>query len=277
MKTEDANRISGFTSVNGTRLYFEMSGTGKSVVFIHGGLVNCHLWDGQFPKFAQYFQTVRYDLRGFGQSEFPSVPYSHTEDLRALLQFLGIQQTAIIGLSLGGTIATNFTLAYPELVESLVLVGAGLDGYRVAQEKYLDVIQQFIEMDEAHEQGDLERELELTLRVWTDGPNRFPEQVNSQARALVRRMSEENLRRQKPKAKEKSPEGPPAAERLGELRTRTLVVLGAEDVAPILEIGEVLAREIPGASKVLIPEVAHHLPLEKPEEFNRIVLSFLKQ
>jgi 3-oxoadipate enol-lactonase len=277
LKIEDANQICGFTSVNGARLYFEMSGTGKSVVFIHGGLVNCHLWDGQFPQFARCFQTMRYDLRGFGQSESPSLPYSHTEDLRALLQFLGIQQAAIIGLSLGGTIATNFALAYPELVEALVLVGAGLDGYQVVQEKYVDVIQQFIEMDEAHEQGDLERELELTLRVWTDGPNRFPEQVNPQARSLIRRMSEENFLRPKPEAQEKSLGGPPAAELLGELRARTLVVLGAEDVGPILEIGEVLAREIPGASKVLIPEVAHHLPLEKPEEFNRIVLSFLAQ
>ncbi len=144
MKIEDSNQICGFTSVNGARLYFEMSGTGKSVVLIHGGLVNCHLWDGQFPKFAQYFQTVRYDLRGFGQSEFPNVPYSHTEDPRALLQFLGIQRTVIIGLSLGGTIATNFAIAYPKLVESLVLVGAGLDGYQVTQEKYFDVIQQFL-------------------------------------------------------------------------------------------------------------------------------------
>ena len=66
-------------------------------------------------------------------------------------------------------------------------------------------------------------------------------------------MSEENLRRQKPEVKEKSPEGPPAAKRLGELRAWTLVLLGAEDVASILEIGEVLAREIPGAGKVLIP------------------------
>jgi pimeloyl-ACP methyl ester carboxylesterase len=111
---------------------------GSQWFLIHGGLVNCHLWDGQFPKFAQYFQTVRYDLRGFGQSEFPSVPYSHIEDLRALLQFLGISAcgsmfisacgSMSIGLSLGGSIATNFTLAYPELVESLVLAGAGLDG-----------------------------------------------------------------------------------------------------------------------------------------------------
>ncbi|MCX5974442.1 MAG: alpha/beta hydrolase [Coprothermobacterota bacterium] len=90
-------------------------------------------------------------------------------------------------------------------------------------------------------------------------------------------MSEENLRRQKPEVKEKSPEGPPAAKRLGELRARTLVVLGAEGIAPILEIGEVLAREIPGTGKMLIPEVAHHLPLEKPEEFNRIILNSLRQ
>ncbi|MEI6530805.1 MAG: alpha/beta hydrolase [bacterium] len=75
---------------------------------------------------------------GEGRSEFPSVPYSHIEDLRALLQFLGISAggsmfisacgSMSIGLSLGGSIATSFTLAYPELVESLVLVGAGLDG-----------------------------------------------------------------------------------------------------------------------------------------------------
>jgi 3-oxoadipate enol-lactonase len=199
-----------------------------------------------------------------------------------LLQFLGISACgsmllAIVGLSLGGSIATNFALAYPEWVESLVLVGAGLDGYRMAQEKYLDCIQQFIEMDEAHKQGDLERELELTLRVWTDGPHRFPQQVHSVARALVHRMSEENLRRQKPEAKEKLPGGPAATERLGEFRARTLAVLGTGDVAPILEIGVVLAREIPGTDKVLIPEVAHHLPLEKPEEFNRIVLNSLRQ
>lgn len=132
-------------------------------------------------------------------------------------------------------------------------------------------------MSATYEQGDLERELELTLHVWTDGPNRFLGQVNSGARALVRRMSEENLRRQKPEVKEKSAEGPPAAKQLGELPARTLVLLGAEDVAPTLEIGEVLAREVPGTGKVLIPEVAHHLPLEKPEEFNRIVLNSLRQ
>ncbi len=97
----------GFAEVNGTSLYYEVAGEGHPLVLNHGGLVDHHLWDGQFDAFAQHFKVIRYDIRGFGASGMLSKgmePYSMERDLHSLLQFLGIEKTYVLGLSLGGTL-----------------------------------------------------------------------------------------------------------------------------------------------------------------------------
>src|SRR5712691_3775284 len=118
----------GIAYVNGTSLYYELAGKGPAVVLVHGGLVDSRLWDDQMKAFSKSYHVVRYDLRGFGRSRAATDPFSHIEDLRAVLDFLKIERATVIGLSLGGIIAADFTLEYPERVERLVLVGAGLRG-----------------------------------------------------------------------------------------------------------------------------------------------------
>src|SRR5215471_1426812 len=122
----------GFAEVNGTRLYYEVAGEGHPLVLNHGGLVDNHLWDDQFEEFAKHFKVIRYDIRGFGDSGFIKSglePYSMEGDLFSLLQFLDIQKTYMLGLSMGGSLSVDFTLQYPEMVDALITVGAGLSGY----------------------------------------------------------------------------------------------------------------------------------------------------
>lgn len=101
----------GFAEVNGTRLYYEVAGEGHPLVLNHGFLADKSSWDDQFPVFAQHYKVIRYDLRGFGSSGLITEPYAPSEDLYALLKFLGIEKTYLLGLSGSGSIAIDFTLS----------------------------------------------------------------------------------------------------------------------------------------------------------------------
>src|SRR5438270_10481819 len=105
--------VTGFADVNGSRLYYEMMGEGHPLVLIHGGYMDRRMWDDQFAAFAEHYQVIRYDVRGFGKTELPQAPYSDRQDLYDLLQALGVTKTLLLGLSLGGEVAIDFTLEHP--------------------------------------------------------------------------------------------------------------------------------------------------------------------
>ena len=84
----------GFAHVNGASLYYETAGEGRPVVFVHAGLADSGMWDGQFEAFAAHYRAIRYDIRGFGQSVPVKGKYSHAEDLEGLLQHLGVTRPA---------------------------------------------------------------------------------------------------------------------------------------------------------------------------------------
>ena len=80
----------GFAEVNGTRLYFEVTGTGRPIVLIHGFSLNLRMWDDQIEALSENYRVIRYDVRGFGKSAVPTDRnYSHADDLMALLEHLG--------------------------------------------------------------------------------------------------------------------------------------------------------------------------------------------
>jgi pimeloyl-ACP methyl ester carboxylesterase len=132
-------------------------------------------------------------------------------------------------------------------------------------------------MDEAFKSADIARSVEISLQIWTDGPNRTPQQVNPQVRERVRAMTTRNFERGDDEEVQPQHMEPPAAGRLSEIYVPTLIIVGDQDVELILKIADKLEKEIAGAKKVLIPCTAHHLNMEKPEEFNRVVIDFLEQ
>jgi len=113
MEGEFKESSSGFAEVNGTRLYYEVMGFGQPLILIHGYTLDTRMWDDQIAAFAQNYQVIRYLLRGFGKSGLPTgESYAHLQDLKALLEHLGIDQAHILGLSLGGAIAIDFAITY---------------------------------------------------------------------------------------------------------------------------------------------------------------------
>src|SRR5260370_40746447 len=86
------------------------------------------MWDDEFAVFAQHYRVIRYDVRGFGKTALPQVPYTDRQGLSNLLSCLGVEKTYVMGLSLGGEIAIDFTLDYPHMVDALLLVVTSVTG-----------------------------------------------------------------------------------------------------------------------------------------------------
>lgn len=225
--------------------------------------------------FAERHLVVRYDLRGHGDSPLPGGEFSNIDDLRALLDHLGIEQAALVGNSFGGRIAIDFALAHAERTAALVLVAAALGGHEGSEE--LD------ELDEAEEAlleaGDVDGAVELNVHTWLDGPGRIAP-VPPETRELVASAQRRAFDVQLAAYASSPPPGPvrwaepPAATRLGEIAAPALVVAGEHDLADFRAIADRLATGIPGARKVVL-DTAHLPGLERPEELNRLVLDFL--
>jgi 3-oxoadipate enol-lactonase len=270
----------GFAEVNGTTLYYEVAGTGHPFVLLHGHLLDRRSWDDQFAFFAQHYKVIRYDQRGFGDSGLITrgKPYSARQDHYELMKFLGIDSAYLIGCSGGGALAIDFTLEHPEMVGALIPVTAGVSGFRPSEEmmkEHPDVVRMYTGLNEAFEQHDIARAVEISLELWTDGPGRLPQQASPDVRERVREMTTRNWERPDDEAQAETPPvplEPPAVGRLSEIKAPTLVILGEWDGPNPLEQ---LMAEIPGAKKVIMAETAHHPFMEKPAEFNQIVLDFL--
>ena len=124
---------SGFMEIESGKAWYESEGEGPALVLIHAGVAHSGMWDAQFHAFAEHFRTIRYDMRSFGKTESQPGTYFFRQDLLDLLKALGVERTAVLGLSMGGALATDFTLEHPELVTALVPVAAGLSGFSGTQ------------------------------------------------------------------------------------------------------------------------------------------------
>lgn len=263
----------GFIVAGKAEIYYEEMGTGKPLIMIHGGLLDRRMWDDQFSLFAGSYRVIRYDARGHGLSKAPSETYSHHEDLKKLLDALKVEKAAIMGLSMGGYIAIDFALAYPDRVSALVLVAPGLTGYEFESEPLKKNNEL---LTKAAKANDLKMFVEVFQQAWTDGPSRTPEKVDPAVREKVRQMAAGTLQNWNDESREKRLE-PAAVGRLAEIRVPTLVVVGDLDMPDILEIVGLIEKNVKGARKEVIKGVAHMVSMERPEEFNRIVLDFLSR
>jgi 3-oxoadipate enol-lactonase len=265
----------GFAEINGAQLYYEVAGSGKPVVLVHAGIADHRMWDDQLVPFAERYQVIRFDQRGFGQSSAPMDPFAFYDDLYLLLRELSVAQAVVIGGSLGGATAIDLALAHPEMVDALVLVGSGLGGMEWPPLTPVELAL-FSQVEEAAKSGDFATANEIEVHIWVDGPERNPDAVNPSVRARVREMNLQTFTRHdeneqvEPQALE-----PPASARLGEIQVPTLILVGDQDVSAIQAIADTVGAAIPGARQIVLPNTAHVPNMEQPEVFNQLVLDFL--
>ncbi|MED1785757.1 alpha/beta fold hydrolase [Brevibacillus fortis] len=262
----------GFLEANGARFYYEVTGEGEPLLLIHGFNLDTRLWDAQMEEFAKSYKVVRFDIRGFGKTLATETPFTVYDDVKAVLQGIGIDKAHVVGLSFGGMVAQEFALAYPQMVSSLILVSAGLFDHPRSEQRLHDVER----FNQVCQTGTTAEALEMTGQMWFDGPEQPVNEQAAKARELFLQMTEHAF---------SLPEfgagftalSPSPRERLEEIKAPTLVIAGERDYIEFLQIADELAGRIAGAQKVILPDSAHIPPMDQPEVFNKLVLEFLAQ
>lgn len=253
--------------VNGTRLYYEVAGSGDPVVLIHGHTLDTRMWDDQFEPLARHYRVIRYDMRGYGKSALPTAEsYAPADDLMALLHHLGLNEAHILGQSRGGAAAIDFALTYPEATDTLILVDSVLRGFQW---------QAFgTAMSQVHSAGRTSG-IEAARQRWLADALFAPALENPRVASHLKQMvadysgwvwiNNDSIRLL----------DPPSIQQLNKISNPTLIIVGERDVPDFRAIADILHQRIPNASQVVMPGVGHMSNMEDPERFNDIVLGFL--
>ena len=242
-----------------TDLWYDETGEGPPLVLLHEGVVDSRIWERVVPLLAERHRVIRYDQRGFGNSPRPEGPYSLVEDLVAILDAAGLERAALVGASRGGNVALSTAVERPERLSALILLGSGLSGAQLNVDWTPDQIARW---ESAEEVNDWPAMAELDMEVWA------PMGVDPELRAMF-------LENAVWSNSEDPATDEPMAERVSGITAPTLVITGGRDVRGINEIGDRLARDIPGAQSAVIEEADHMIPWRAPEELSHLVLDFL--
>jgi 3-oxoadipate enol-lactonase len=266
----------GKIASNGQLLYWESHGEGAPLVLVMGIGYDATLWGlYQVPFFSEHFQTIVFDNRDAGRSSYANDAYSiadMADDLAGLLDGLGIEKAHLLGISMGGMICQEFALRYPERLDKLVLTGTGAapgrakfdpittwnyvkkhdtEGLMFAAQQFLWLFSESFRRNPAA--------VDQTLQMLADNPNPVsPEAYQRQADAYVKHD---------------------LLDQLSQVTASTMVIAGEQDRLTPPWICKELSDAIPNARFVKIEGEgsSHVLPLERPDEFNQLVLSFLNK
>jgi 3-oxoadipate enol-lactonase len=260
---------SGYADVEGRKVYYEAKGEGRVILLIHGFSLDRQMWDDQFVAFARQFRVIRYDMSGYGRSTIPDSAISSSDEIAALLRHLGVEKVAVVGMSLGGSVAARFAVDYPDMVEALITVSSTLEGYRY-RDQLRNRLNNYIQV--AKDSG-----VNAAKELWAKGPFMTPVANIQIVGARIQRILADWSGAQftNPRIWQPKSTPPPLIRRLGSIRVPALAIVGEWDEPDVLAIADTLATRIAGAQKMVIPESGHLFNLERPDDFNRIVLDFL--
>ena len=264
--------------VNGTTLWYEVEGDGPPVVLLHHGIADSRVWEPQRPAFAAAHRTLRYDARGFGQSPMPGGPFSAVDDLFALLDVAGMPRAALVGASMSGDVELEAAVVAPERVVALVIAPPGMMG----REPSAEVQEYGAAEDAAVDGGDLEEAVRVNLDFWVAGPGRPLDEVDPEVQDRMAAMVRRSFDVQVPAYEgDPPPEAvkrvKPLVDHLPEVEAPTLVLVGEHDAVDIHEAAKVLESELRNVRVATIAGAGHVPNLERPAEFNELVLGFLAE
>jgi pimeloyl-ACP methyl ester carboxylesterase len=261
--------MAAFLEANGARIAYDASGDGPPVVLIHAGVANRRMWDDQVAALRDAYRVIRYDTRGFGETETDAVAFSNRADIAALLDHLGEGPAHIVGLSRGGQIGLDFALELPDRTRSITVAAGGVGGYESPAELPAETWERVEAMWKAKEWEALSA---WETAFWADGPGQPADRVPD----IHRRVHGWILANYLAEKEEGEPQplDPPAERRLGDLRAPLLVMLGTLDEPSTTDAMRHLAASVPG-SRLEEFESAHMINLEHPERFNRVLRDFL--
>ena len=262
----------GFAPVPGGRLYYQIAGSGDTVVLIHGNAGDHRHWNYQFDDLTAHYRVIRYDVRGYGQSSDPVIgsSYSDFADLEALLNHLDVGSAHIVGWSFGSAIAFDFATAHSDRVISLTSVGPWVNGH--SSRAIEELFEQFAAVTDA-----------VAQRGADAGPDAFVDFVlagtifDKSADEFVRRIGADTSFWTFANPSQTVALLPSAAMRLTEVDFPILVVTAEHDLPACRDMGNFILSEAPNARQIVLMDTGHLMHIEKPKEFNAVLFEFLGQ
>jgi pimeloyl-ACP methyl ester carboxylesterase len=252
-------------TVGDIRINVVDEGEGDAIVFIHANTFSWRNWIPQIDELANRYRCIALDLRGYGSSDRcgPFTVTQYARDVADLCVSLGITQTHVVGISLGGIVAQAIAIEYPPLVRGLVLANttAGSDPSVAERIRRVAGIIRTEGLDHL-----------LTANFSATFSSSFRNQQADQARALLRELGSTD-----PLTVAETSECLATydhRDRLGDITSPTLVIHGELDGLMGRGNAEVLAREIPDAKLVVLPDAGHLSNLEAPGQFNDTIDEF---
>jgi len=261
---------------DGVKLYFEETGQGFPVIFLHEFAGDHRSWEPQLRHFARRYRCIAYNARGYPPSDVPEDPGGYSQaravaDIKAVLDHLSIAQAHVVGLSMGGFAALHFGLSYPNMARSLVVAGCGYGAER-------DRNAQFRAEAEAAAESLKRDGMAAFAASYSLGPTRVQfqnkdprgwrefAQMLAEHSATGSALTQLGVQRERPSLYD-------LEDALKAMTVPTLIVTGDED-EPCLIPGVYLKRSIPGAGLVVAPKTGHTINLEEPAAFNRMLTEF---
>lgn len=245
----------------------DQDGSGPAVLLLHGWTLDRRMWCPQVRALAASHRMIALDRRGFGQSTPPPDLDRETDDILAVLDALGIDRCALVGMSQGGRVALRFADRHPDRLSSLVLQSAPLDGFAPGPREadaipiaaYRDLVRS--------------GEIDAMRTAWSSHPLMdFPDHLD---RSAVDSMIEAYEGRDLTQAMPPASAAPNLAEALHTIAVPTLVVTGEHDTPWLQLVGDALAYGLPNAERRIIPGAGHMSNLSHPDAFNAALSVFL--
>ena len=266
------------TTDDGIKLYYEETGTGIPVVFVHEFAGDSRSYELQLRHFSRYYRCIAFNARGYPPSDVPKdgTRYSQErarDDIRAVLDAREIDKAHIVGLSMGGFAALHFGFAFPARARSLVVAGCG---YGAAP----DTRQQFAAEAEAAAQDFEEQGMAKAAEAYALGPTRVQFQNKDplgwkEFAAQLAEHSAEGAALTMRGVQKRRPSLYDLVDKMKTLTVPTLIIAGDEDW-PCLEPGLLMKRMIPTAALVVMPNSGHTINLEEPAAFNAHLAQFFQ-
>jgi pimeloyl-ACP methyl ester carboxylesterase len=263
--------------VNGVNLFYEETGQGQPLIFVHEFAGDYASWHLQVRFFARRYRTIAYNARGYPPSDVPEDPRAYSQDqavddIVGVLDHLGIAKAHVCGLSMGGYASLHFGLRYPQRALSITVAGAGYGSVAAERDRFRkdseEVARRFeadgmAKVAEFYTKGPTRVQfMDKDPRGWKEFYDQFAAQ-SAKGHALTMRGVQ--MLRASVYELEAG---------LEKLEVPTLIVTGDED-DPCLEPGIFMKRKIRSAALVVLPRSGHTINLEEPEAFNRALLDFL--
>ncbi|MEU4830055.1 alpha/beta fold hydrolase [Streptosporangium sp. NPDC023615] len=253
-------------------IFWTDTGSGRPLVLLHGGFVDHHMWDDQIPALASRYRVIAPDARGHGRSDNATGPYRLTDDLAALLRHLDAGPAILVGVSMGAGIAVDTALEHPELVDAVVVSGAG-----TSEPYFTDpwTTRSLATWHAAMAAGDLEASVEGFM-LFAAGPHRTLDDLDPEVVDRLRRMARGTM--------SKHTGGEPGMlvpvrgtwERVATIDVPVLAVNGAVDSPDHIGMAERLVATVADGRAVSIDGTAHYPNMERPEVFDEILGDFLR-